>query len=415
MLFYSHTQRQVPKMQSWQGAPGQHGADGQHNHADPSNGSWPQDYSFSQGAEPFDPGQNWSQAIPDQQQYQHHIDAQGSANFFEAHPQQPHQNGTFLPQNAHPQQEVFQNDTNSMDFSQQFQQTSRDAIDPSFESIHPEIFAQQGKISVPGPQDQARSHVQDFQQRDYGFVQPGDHSYNAPEAQHYSQSQVLPQQTHSQSHVPIPQQFQHATSGQQHPVSHHVQARHSVIQHPQEFAQPGHYPQGTQVQFQQQQQQQQQSAAYSQAQFSPPDQLPPSQAQHAQAAASHAAPAHLHGIAAQSPQQQYVDSPVGQSASIEAPAKKRKRTVKSAPDTPSSDVISFQLDSHIDNSTAKLAEIDSLPPPLPTAEDVELINKFNKRTKAAKAKFPAIKGLPHLVYSGTITLPSSFFGPRPLL
>jgi hypothetical protein len=112
------------------------------------------------------------------------------------------------------------------------------------------------------------------------------------------------------------------------------------------------------------------------------------------------------GLATPSPQIHQVDSPIGQSAPIEAPPKKRKRTLKSAPETPSSDVISFQLDSHIDNSASKLAEIDSLPPPLPTAEDLELINKFNKRTKAAKAKFPAIKGLPHLVHGGTVTLPS---------
>ncbi|KAK0387325.1 hypothetical protein NLU13_5638 [Sarocladium strictum] len=408
-------------MQSWQGMPGQPGADGQQNPAQ-DDVSWQQGYAFAQGGEHFDPSQDWSQSIAGQIPYQH-LDAQDSANFFEAHPQH-HQNGTYLSENVHSQEPAFQGAPSPLDFSHQYQQTAREAIDPSFESMHPDLYAHQGKVGIHTSQQQALPHEQQaFQEREYGFLQSGDRSYGDVGSQAYSQ-------THAPSHTPVSQQLQHTHPGQQQTGASKRQSRHPSAQHQQDFSQPGvyppaqanghptHLPPGAQINFLAQQQppqheEQHPQAGFSQAQFTPSNtvglQQHPSHGQnvpHIQqlpAASNH--PVTSQVIATGSPQVHQVDSPVGQSALIEAQPKKRKRTVKSVPEAPSSDVISFQLDSHIDNSTSKLAEIDSLPPPQPTTEEVELINKFNKRTKAAKAKFPAINGLPYLVHGGMVTLP----------
>lgn len=89
---------------------------------------------------------------------------------------------------------------------------------------------------------------------------------------------------------------------------------------------------------------------------------------------------------------------------VEPPAKKRKRAVKTA-DAPTPEPVVPRIDSPVDFAIKKVEEIDAIPPPTPSPEEAELITLFNKRTKAAQAKQPAIKGLPFLLYDPSTKLP----------
>ncbi|ESU17048.1 hypothetical protein FGSG_13745 [Fusarium graminearum PH-1] len=101
------------------------------------------------------------------------------------------------------------------------------------------------------------------------------------------------------------------------------------------------------------------------------------------------------------------DTGIAQHVTNEPPAKKRKRAVKSAPDTPTPEPATTYIDSPVGSpAVKKVDDVDGLPAPTPSPEEAQLIAQFNKRTKAAQAKHPAIKGLPHLIYEGTTKLPA---------
>ena len=410
-------------MQSWQDLTGQPAAGQQQNpnasHSDPESIAWQQGFAFPNGDEHFDPGQDWSQSVAGQVPFQHHVDTHDAANFFEPHAQHAEEN-SFFSNDVHPQQAPYHGASDGINFSTQYQ-ARQDAIDPNFNHIHPDLYARQGKVGVPPAQDQAQPQPQRVQQRELAFAQQGDRTFADTAEQQYTQPQVLPHpsQTHQQADQ---QHFAHTQQAQQQPITYQGLPRQSPVQLQQAYQQPPYAPSQANGQRQPQPsaqfgfQEQQQQNHYSQAQFSPaqavqyqhhgaPGQaLPP--IQQIQAPSGHATLSQTSGSTTQSPQAQQTDSPTGQSAPIDGLPKKRKRNLKTSQGSTTSDVISFQVEPHIDNSTSKLAEIDSLPPPTPTPEEVDLINKFNKRTKAAKTKFPAIKGVPHLVHSGTVTLPS---------
>lgn len=102
-----------------------------------------------------------------------------------------------------------------------------------------------------------------------------------------------------------------------------------------------------------------------------------------------------------------LDAGISQSVSNEPPAKKRKRAIKSAPDTPTPEPAANYMDSPVGSpAVKKVDEVDGLPAPTPSPEEAQLIIQFNKRPKAVQAKQPAIKGLPHLIYDGTTMLPA---------
>lgn len=108
-------------------------------------------------------------------------------------------------------------------------------------------------------------------------------------------------------------------------------------------------------------------------------------------------------------QQAVVDQDAGASQSnvAEPPAKKRKRAVKSAPETPTPEPPTIPADSPGGSpAPKKVDDIDTLAAPTPSPEDAQLIAQFNKRTKAAQAKQPANKGLPYLIYDGMAKLPA---------
>ena len=128
---------------------------------------------------------------------------------------------------------------------------------------------------------------------------------------------------------------------------------------------------------------------------------------------------HMHGDVSQhaSPQPQIVEphSAVAQPAENTGPAKKRQRVTKPATESPLPEPIPPQVDSPFDPAARKTDDVDELPVPEPTAEEIEKINRFNKRTKAAQQKFPPIKGLPHLIYESTIKLPGIKHGAKCVL
>lgn len=63
------------------------------------------------------------------------------------------------------------------------------------------------------------------------------------------------------------------------------------------------------------------------------------------------------------------------------------------------------IDLSLDLSAKKSEDVDTLPVPVPSVEEARLIANFKKRNKAAQAKYPSIRGLPHLLYEGTVKLP----------
>lgn len=67
-----------------------------------------------------------------------------------------------------------------------------------------------------------------------------------------------------------------------------------------------------------------------------------------------------------------------------------------------------RVESPVDMSVRKVDEIDAVAPPTPSAEESQAITQFNKRTKAAQAKQPSIKGLPYLLFDPSTKLPGLY-------
>ncbi|KAK2680874.1 hypothetical protein RAB80_002667 [Fusarium oxysporum f. sp. vasinfectum] len=232
---------------------------------------------------------------------------------------------------------------------------------------------------------------------------PQNESSFEPSIQQFSQQHVMPQTSRQQSHTPV-QQFDGISSA--------YTPGHN-------FSRP---PQPSPVQNQQQ---------YNQAAFSPPPQFAPKQpvvypqtsqplpGQNFQQSIHHQQPPHFINNATSPPtaNTQYIlsqpstnqDTGALQPATNEPPPKKRKRVAKTEINTPTPtpEPTAAYVDSPVGSpAVKKIDDLDGLSAPTPTPEEAQLINQFNKRTKAAQAKFPAIKGLPHLVHEGTIKLPA---------
>ncbi|KPM34585.1 hypothetical protein AK830_g11991 [Neonectria ditissima] len=431
-------------MQSWSNT-GQNGADEQsHQH------QWQANYGFAGENGQFDPHQPWSQPMADQAAYSH-INPQdaSTSNFFDSP-----QGNSFLSGNLHgspPSQSNFHAGHDSLALEQQFSQPNQDVMDPAFSDIHPDLYGQQGKMNLGDSmshmnqvQNHPHAHSQNFQ---YSFAPQSEHSYESP-IQQYAQPHVMPQQSRQQSHTPVqqfdglqPPPFAHGHGytrpAQPSPVQNQQPYTQSAFsppvngQTPQPQANPQHsYQQPHQQPLQRRQQQQQQG--YSQ---------PQSQPQYvAQKPLPYQQPAH--NVASQSFQQPVLQQPASFTASssptpsanaqymisqqpvevdsssrpvsVEPPAKKRKRTaakVTSEAHTPEPTVA--RLDSPMDygnaggtTPTKRVEEVESLVAPSPSPEDAHLIAQFHKRTKAAQAKQPAIKGLAHLVYDASTKLPA---------
>ncbi|KAM5352650.1 hypothetical protein ACJ41O_005372 [Fusarium nematophilum] len=431
-------------MQSWPNS-GQNGAD-------ETQHQWHNNYAFTGQNGQFDPHQAWSQAMPDQAAYSH-INPQdaSSPNFFDSD-----QGASFLAGGLHgsqPSQPGFHTSHDSLALNQQFSQPSQDVMDPSFNDLHPDLYSQHGKMDLDNSmagvgQLSSHPHSSTFS---YSLVPPSEPSFESP-IQQFSQPHVIPQPNRQQSHTPV-QQFEGMAGAFPHGHGFSRPPQHSPVQNQQPYGQNAAFsppsvngqtpqPQSNeqlsyqqpQPQPQQQQQQQhqqppqqahqqgQQPQAYTQAQYAPKQALAypqttqpltnqnfgqPVHQQQPSFIASSASPpaANAPYIMPQPVADQ--DSGVSHSAIVEPAAKKRKRAVKSAPETPTPEPAVAYVDSPIGSPVVKKVEdIDSLTAPTPSPEEAQLIAQFNKRTKAAQAKQPAIKGLPYLIYDGTTKLPA---------
>ncbi|KAK2934692.1 hypothetical protein FoTM2_005939 [Fusarium oxysporum f. sp. vasinfectum] len=342
-------------MQSWSNN-GQNGAD-------ETQHQWHNNYAFAGQNGQFDPHQPWSQPVSEQAAYSQLNPQEASpSNFFDSDQSHP-----FLSNTLHGSQQDqagYHPSHDSLSMNQQFSQQSQDVMDTDFSGIHPDIYGQHGKMNL----DNAMAGIEQLSSHPHSTnfpysMAPQNESSFEPSIQQFSQQHVMPQTSRQQSHTPV-QQFDGISSA--------YTPGHN-------FSRP---PQPSPVQNQQQ---------YNQAAFSPP-------------------------VNGQTPQPRpneqlnfQQDTGALQPATNEPPPKKRKRVAKTEINTPTPtpEPTAAYVDSPVGSpAVKKIDDLDGLSAPTPTPEEAQLINQFNKRTKAAQAKFPAIKGLPHLVHEGTIKLPA---------
>lgn len=431
-------------MQSWSNI-GQNGSDEQSN-------QWQNNFAYNGQNGQFDPHQ-WSQPLPDQDAYSHLNPQDGSApNFFGS----AHQDDAFLAGNLHQapaHQPGFHGGHSSLPLNhQQFGQASHDVIDPSFNDMHPDLYSQQGKMNLGDSMNHlaqvqghthSHGHPQPYQQNAYQFQPQNEQNYESP-IQQFAQPRVIQQQARQQSHTPVQQYdglqeaYGHGHNFSRPPQQPSPQPQQTYTQPtfaPHVNGQVGQFQTNTHAAYQQpqsqpppqqqqKQPQQQQHPPYHQAAYVPQKQFafvqplqPPQPSpnptyqqtirQQPTFIAS-ASPTPTPHAQYQSPQPS-VNSDNGQApqAAAEPPVKKRKRMVKSASEAPSEPVVTH-TDASAESIIKKAEEVDALVPPTPSAEDAQLIAKFQNRPKAAQARHPAIKGLPYLVFDGSIKLPGRF-------
>ena len=391
-------------MQSWQS---QNGGDG--------NNSWQQDYNFTTQNGQFDQTQAWSQPMPGQNQ---------NAFTRQLNPSDPSNNLFHDPNML----SSYQDGHATFDLNQQF--SGQDVIDPAFSDLHPELYSQQNnKMDLGGSNMHHLGQVQGHTQSQTQSFSPQTFSNFDAQSQHgqqfrsntpqYTQAQLLPQTSRQQTHTPT-QQFSNIQPNfatqlrpshtppaqQQHQyrsgdafgasqVNGHgaqYQQGHSSQMN---FQQPSQYPQTNfnPAQFQQQTQQT----------FTPPPQQQQQQQQ------QQVDPGLVQHIPSQDGTPQSQSAPFESPVVSGEPAKKRQRITKAVTPTtfsPAPEALPQSVGSPIEQPGKKMEELDALVAPVATPEEVKLIQKFQKRGKAAQAKFPTIKGLPHLAQEGTIRLPA---------
>ncbi|GKU18736.1 unnamed protein product [Fusarium langsethiae] len=406
------------------------------NGADETQHQWHNSYGFPAQNGQFDPHQAWSQPVNDQAAYSQINPQDASAsNFFDSD-----QGHSFLSGTLHGSQQDqpgYHPSHDSLSMNQQFTQQTPDVMDTDFSAIHPDMYNQHGKMNLDNGmagigQLSNHPHSSNFQ---YSMAPTSESSFESPIPQ-FSQPHVMPQPSRQQSHTPV-QQFDaiQPTFAQGHNFSRPPQQ--SPVQNQQQYSQPAFSPPvngqtaqsrpNEQMNFQQshqgrQQPHPQQQPQPAQPQFAPkqpiayPQTSQPLPAQNFQQQMHQHQP-HFIGNASSPPvaNNPYLipqpinsqDTGIAQHITNEPPAKKRKRPVKSAPDTPTPEPAATYIDSPVGSpAVKKVDDVDGLPVPTPSPEEAQLIAQFNKRTKAAQAKHPAIKGLPHLIYEGTAKLPA---------
>ncbi|RGP64848.1 transcription factor [Fusarium longipes] len=409
------------------------------NGADETQHQWHNTYGFAAQNGQFDPHQAWSQPVTDQAAYsQINTQETSASNFFDSD-----QSHSFLSGTLHGSQQNqpgYHPGHDSLSMNQQFSQQTPDVMDTDFSSIHPDIYSQHGKMNLDNAmagigQLSNHPHSSNFP---YSMAPPSESSFESP-VQQFSQPHVMPQTSRQQSHTPV-QQFDaippafvqghdFGRQPQQSPVQNQQQYSQSAFAPPVNGQTPQSRP-NEQMNFQQPHQghqqpppqQQQQQSQPVQPQFAPkqplayPQTSQPLPAQNFQQQMHQQQP-HFIGNASSPPAagnpylipQNMItqDTGIAHPVTNEPPAKKRKRAVKSAPDTPTPEPAATLIDSPVGSpAVKKVDDVDGLPAPIPSPEEAQLIAQFNKRTKAAQAKHPAIKGLPHLIYEGTAKLPA---------
>lgn len=387
-------------MQSWQ----------QGHNGDDGNNSWQQNFNFAAQNGQFEQDQPWSQALADQNAFAGPID-----------PSDPAAN--FLP-GAHPMLSGYQEGHGSFDLASQY--PGQEPIDPAFSSLPPDLYSRQNKLDLAEDslqhinhfQSHPNAHPQGFPSNDFASFEQ--HPQAAPQQQQpqhynsagpqYQQAPLLSQDGHQQGHA-VPQQFSNIQPDfsqtpiqqtQTPPLQNQQPYTHGAAftAPPQQNGQGTHYQAGSATPANYQQQ----ASAYGQQAYATFHPALQQQADiHGQSAL---VPAPSHDGTPQPHQATLLEKPVA-SPAPEGPAKKRQRITKPAASSPIPEPVQ-SVNSPGEPIGKKVEELDSLVPPTPTPEDVQMLQKFQKRGKASQAKFPSIKGLPHLVCEETIKLPGAF-------
>ncbi|RFU76517.1 hypothetical protein TARUN_5721 [Trichoderma arundinaceum] len=423
-------------MQSWSGS-GQNGANDGHS-------SWQSGFTYTNQPNQFDPSQSWQQQGTEQAPYSH-LNPQdpSTSNFFEA----PHQGNAYLAGGLHSatsSQPPFHAGHGALSLNQQYSQPGQDVLDPAFSNIHPDLYGHQQKVNLGGDgighmgqvQNHPHAHSQGFAQHEYPFAPQNEQLYDAP-VSYNQQPQQVPQPGRQESHTPV-QHFDpiHGGFPQGHRFGQPPQP--APVQHQQQPYRPGQpfspaiggqgdqyanlaYQQQPNPQYNAQQgyAPQKANAYITPPQGTPVQQTTPQPLQQSPAPSSSHPTLAVNPNAAQSVQYGVTQQPISTSAvpppvpsvipqPIEVGAKKRKRATKSAqepvvpavPEQPA-----YPIDLPVEAFPKQGEDSEILSVPVPSEEEARLIAQFAKRNKAAQIKYPSIKGLPYLLYDGTIKIP----------
>lgn len=363
-------------MQSWPN-PGQGDGDAQD--------AWQSNFAYDDQGTTFDPNQQWDQQMAGQTADFSHLH-QDPAAFFDA---------SSAAANPYVQaQSLHGSPTSQPSFqAQQYGQQGQDAIDPAFHNVHPTLYAHGAKPNAGGNADQL-DEGQAFAQHNYPFPAQGSAPFRQ-QPQSFSPSQL---QQHQVSRQPEPfgvfAQNQPATVQPQHVVTPQSAYRQSpgLAQAP--SAQQAQYQTDPRLNY----------AAQRQHYQLPGDQVntqqPPRQGYQDGLHTFQGQPAALQQTATQQ-NAQYMPNAYSPIDATAAAIKKRKRSTK-ASDSSSEG----PQESTPEASGRRAEDMDAYPAPVPSAEDLELLAKFNKRSKSAQVRYPSINGLPHLVYDGSIKIPA---------
>lgn len=422
-------------MQSWPGA-GQNGAGGQD--------SWQGAFPFGAQDGQFDPSQAWQPSVTDHASSYSHMGNPPDSHTQNLFNPASHQGDAFLSGSLHHAPGGGPNFHGPLDLDEPFGQTGQDVIDPAFSDLHSDIYGQQVKDSLNLDQvpNHGHAHGQSFQQHDYPFPAQAEQSFN-PSVSQYSSNQLL-SRSPSQHNQPV-QRFDTLRGGfqQEQPFPLQPQQSPPPVHHRQPFphaqsfvqdsanGQSNHFTRdpNAHLAYQQHQQPHPQPHQTHGQQHLDPTNFPPqklssysyqeqgsqsghqphlsvienSTSQPASSAvleslpAAHISSGSISGHVQPSPQ-----------PTAEPPqAKKRKRATKAAETpVPTVEAPAVISDTSIESSAKRAEDLDSLPIPVPSAEEAKVIADFERRNKTAQAKYPSIKGLPHMVYEGSVRLPA---------
>ncbi|PQK13968.1 hypothetical protein BB8028_0004g08990 [Beauveria bassiana] len=354
-------------MQSWSN-PGQDDGNGQQD-------AWQSSFGYGDEGAAFDPNQQWAQHIAG-----HPTDFsdfhQDPATFFDA---------SAAPANPYMQtQSLHASSTNQPTFqTQQYGQQGQDVIDPAFHNVHPNLYAHGAKPNAGGNVDQLDGG-QAYAQHNYPYPPQENGAFR-------QQPQQFPQ-AHLQQHQVNRQPEQHGAFAQNQQVAAQPQGAFS---HSSGLGQAS----SSQTQYQTDPRL---SYTTERQQFSLQNeqldaQQPSRQAYRDGMHTFHAQPAAVQ----QNSMQQNAPYMPNAYPSVDAAGsaiKKRKRSANSGSEG--------SQDSTPEVSGKKAEDMDGFPAPVPSAEDQDQLIKFNKRGKTAQAKYPSIKGLPHLVFDGSMKMPA---------
>ncbi|KHN96534.1 zinc finger protein [Metarhizium album ARSEF 1941] len=417
-------------MQSWPGS-GQSGAGGQT--------SWQGAFPYGQD-DHFDSNQVWPQSVADHAgSFSHMSNTQDAhtQNFFNS---PSHQDDAFLGGSLHPSQPGNPS-FHDLGLDQQFSQAGQDVMDPAFSNLHPDLYGQhaKGNLNLNQVQTHPHGHGQGFPRHEFQFPAQNEQAFN-PSVSQYNANQLISRAPSQHNHSPI-QHFDTLRGGfqQDQPFPHQPQQPSAAL-HQQSFShapnfvhnavkgQRNHFAQDSNphITYHQQQPRPQghNQQALDPASFAPQKLPTYSQPGQGSPAGHHA---HLSGIdnstgqpntspaagsllADNTPSElnsgHVHPSPVSTSDSFQP--KKRKRVSKASTESPlpTVEVPPATADFPVDSSSKRAEDLDSLPVPEPSAEEAKLISDFGKRNKTAQVRYPTIKGLPYMVYEGSVKLPA---------